>query len=82
MEHYWSLRYLLQEHLAVTTAVVVRDTLVRFERLPLWQRLADLPAIAPETRVMVAVDHIDLLAATLECRYAGLAEATPAEASP
>jgi exoribonuclease-2 len=81
MEHYWSLRYLLQEKLDVTTAVVVRDTLVRFERLPLWQRLADLPGMAPETRVTVAVDHIDLIGATFECRYAGLAETSEAQTS-
>ena len=54
-------------------ASVIRDTLVRFERLPLIVRLADLPAQAPETRVRVAIGRIDLLAATLECRYAGLA---------
>jgi exoribonuclease-2 len=78
MEHYWSLRYLLQESLAETTAVVVRDTLVRFDRVPLWQRLADLPALAPETRIRVAVERIDLVAATLECRYLGTVDAPEA----
>jgi exoribonuclease-2 len=78
MEHYWSLRYLLQENLTETTAVVVRDNLVRFERLPFWQRLADLPGIAPDTRIRVAMDRIDLIAATVECRYAGLVEAPQA----
>ncbi len=74
MEHYWSLRWLLQEGVTETTAVVVRDNLVRFDRVPLWQRLADLPTLAPDTRVRAAVDRIDLVAATLECRYAGLVE--------
>ncbi|MBS0319609.1 MAG: RNB domain-containing ribonuclease [Proteobacteria bacterium] len=71
MEHYWSLRWLLQEQVGETTAVVVRDNLVRFERIPLWQRLPDLPTLPADSRVRVAVDRIDLVAATLECRYAG-----------
>ena len=71
MEHYWCLRWLLQERVSETTATVIRENLVRFDRLPLVVRLPDLPALAPETRVRVAIGRIDLLAATLECRYAG-----------
>ena len=50
MEHYWCLRWLLQEGVTETTATVIRDNLVRFDRLPLVVRLADLPALAPDTR--------------------------------
>ena len=75
MEHYWCLRWLLQENVAETTATVVRDDLVRFERLPLVVRLADLPALAAQTRVRIAIGRIDLVAATLECRFAGEVEA-------
>ena len=71
MEHYWCLRWLLQERVTETTATVIRENLVRFDRLPLVVRLADLPALAPDARVRVAIGRIDLLAATLECRYAG-----------
>jgi exoribonuclease-2 len=71
MERYWCLRWLLQEGVTETTARVMRDTLVRFERIPLILRLADLPALPPETVVRVAVGDIDLLAETVECRYAG-----------
>ncbi|MEO5701294.1 MAG: RNB domain-containing ribonuclease [Casimicrobiaceae bacterium] len=71
MEHYWSLRWLLQEDVRETTASVIRENLVRFERLPLVMRIGDLPALASDTRVRVAIGRIDLLAATLECRYAG-----------
>ena len=74
MEHYWCLRWLLQEKLTETTAVAVRDNLVRFERVPLYVRLADMPAVPAETRVRVGIGRIDLLAATLECRYLGSAE--------
>jgi exoribonuclease II len=73
MEHYWCLRWLLQEGVTQTEAVVVRENLVRFAELPLWTRLADLPPLAPETRVRVGVERIDLLAATFECRFLGTA---------
>jgi exoribonuclease-2 len=73
MEHYWCLRWLLQERASECTASVMRETLVRFERLPLVVRLPDMPASAPETRVRVAIGRIDLLDCTLECRYAGVA---------
>ncbi|MEP7181080.1 MAG: RNB domain-containing ribonuclease [Betaproteobacteria bacterium] len=71
MEHYWCLRWLLQEGVTETTATVIRDNLVRFDRLPLILRLADLPSLAADAPVRVAIGRIDLLAATLECRYAG-----------
>jgi len=73
MEHYWCLRWLLQERASECTASVIRETLVRFERLPLVMRLPDMPASSPDTRVRVAIGRIDLLDCTLECRYAGIA---------
>jgi len=71
MEHYWCLRWLLQENITETTASVIRDNLVRFDRMPLILRLADLPPQPPETVVRVAIARIDLVNATLECRCAG-----------
>jgi exoribonuclease-2 len=71
MEQYWCLRWLVQENVAETTASVIRDNLVRFDRLPWIQRLADLPPQKPDTAVRVAIAGVDLLNATLECRYAG-----------
>ena len=75
MEHYWCLRWLLQENVTETAAVVLRDNLVRFEHLPLYVRLADVPTLPSETRVRVAIGRVDLLASTLECRYAGVVDA-------
>ena len=81
MEHYWCLRWLLQENVTETAATVIRENLVRFERLPLILRLADLPALAADTRVRVAIARVDLLAATLECRYAGTVEPAKVESA-
>jgi len=72
MEHYWCLRWLEQEKPGEATASVVRDNLVRFDALPLYVRVADMPAAAGP-RVRLALGRIDLLAATLEVRYAGVA---------
>ena len=71
MEQYWCLRWLAQENVTETTATVIRDNLVRFDRMPWIQRLADLPPQPAETAIRVAIARIDLLHATLECRYAG-----------
>ena len=78
MEHYWCLRWLLQEGITEIPARVIRDNLVRFERVPLVHRLADLPASAPDTPVNVAITRVDLLAAVIECRVAG--SVAPADA--
>ena len=62
---------LVQEGVTETTGAVIRDTLVRFDRLPLVVRLPDLPSVAADTRVRIAIGRLDLVAATLECRFAG-----------
>jgi exoribonuclease-2 len=71
MEHYWCLRWLVQEGVTEATAGVIREGLVRFAQLPLVLRLADVPPLPPDTPVRVGIGRIDLLHATLECRFAG-----------
>jgi exoribonuclease-2 len=73
MEHYWCLRWLLQEHVEEVSATVLRENLARVDGLPLVARVADLPSLAPDTRVRLKLARIDLLAASFEARYAGLA---------
>ena len=81
MERYWCLRWLQQEQVGEAAAGVVRESLVRLERLPLFLRCPSLPACAPRTRVNVAVSGIDLLSVEAQCRYlATLGDATDAEA--
>jgi exoribonuclease-2 len=62
MEHYWCLRWLAQEQIAVLEAkTLVREHLVRLERLPLVVKVSDLPTGMPAgTRCWIRVDHIDL----------------------
>jgi exoribonuclease-2 len=73
MEHYWCLRWLLQENVTECTASVIRDNLVRFDRLPIVMRLPDMPAQEPHASVRVVIGRIDLLGCSLEARFGGAA---------
>jgi exoribonuclease-2 len=79
MEHYWCLRWLQQEGVDEVAATVIRENLVRFDHLPIIVRLLEMPALAPDTRIRVAIARIDLLEATFESRYLGKAD--PADSS-
>jgi exoribonuclease-2 len=67
MEQYWCLRWLVQEKVVETEAVVLRENLVRFDRLPLVLRVPSLPELEPGTRVRLAVDAPDLIERQVNC---------------
>ncbi len=71
MERYYSLKFLQQEGIEQTTAVVVkeRDNLVRLERVPIWQRVSSLPEFPAGTVINLQLSRIDLLDLTLHCEY-------------
>ena len=81
MEHYWCLRWLLQERVEETTGTVDRDGQVRFDRVPIKVRLAGLPELAQGSAVLVGIVRVDLLEATLEARYLGPAPGPAREGS-
>ena len=74
MEHYWCLRWLVQEGVDEARGTVDREGVVRLDAIPLRVRLADLPPLAQGTPVRVQVLKVDLLEAVLEARYAGPVE--------
>jgi exoribonuclease-2 len=71
LERFWCLKYLLQEGIETSHAVVLRDDLVRIEGLPLVCRAIGLPPGAAGERLQVAFGEIDLWEANVLCRYAG-----------
>mgnify|MGYP001568873956 CR=1 FL=1 len=71
IERYWCLRWLLQERLSTVTATVIRESLTRFDALPLVARVPSLPALIPGARVELAVTDVDLLELTLHCEFRG-----------
>lgn len=69
MERYWCLRWILQEQVGVLAARVIRENLVRMERLPLVVRVPSLPELPRDTRVELAVARVDLIEVELECEF-------------
>ena len=74
MEHYWCLRWLLQEQVTLSIAQVLRDNLVKFERIPLYVRVPSLPELEVGTRVVLEIEGIDLIDNSVKARYKGPAE--------
>lgn len=77
MERYWCLRWLLQEGVELTGAVVLRDDLVRLDRIPLVTRVPSVPPLAQGSRIELAVSAIDLLEASLHCEFKRQLDAEP-----
>lgn len=71
MERYWCVRYLQQEQQEQLTATVLRDNLVRFDTLPLWQRVPSLPELPAGTHVNLEITKLDEYELTLHCEYRG-----------
>ncbi len=69
MEHYWCLRWLLQEGVKEITAVVLKENIVRCERLPLILKANGMPTLERGARVRLAITAIDLLTAQVEARF-------------
>jgi len=74
MERYWCLRWLLQEEVKQADAVVLRENLVKLERIPLVGRVPSLPELPPNTRVTLELGDIDLLDLNFNARFVIAAE--------
>jgi exoribonuclease-2 len=69
MERYWCLRWLLQENQKQLVALVLRESLVRIENLPLVLRVPSMPALDRGVRVRIEIEKIDLLEAEARARF-------------
>ena len=69
MEFYWCLRYIQQENITKLTAHVIRENLVRFDRLPMVQRINDMPSQPAGMQVILSVAEVDLFEPALHVRF-------------
>ncbi len=69
MERYWCLRWLLQEDEKEPSAVVLKESLVRLERIPLVLRVMGLPTQERGARLRLAIENVDLLEAEARARF-------------
>lgn len=69
MEQYWCLRWLRQEGVEQVTGRVLRENLVRLDRLPLVTRVHSLPETAPGTAVELKITALDFLDAEMRCQF-------------
>lgn len=69
MEHYWCLRWLIQENIQTINAVVIKENLVKFDHMPLLMRIPSLPNMMPDSYVKLEIQDIDLLDRTLRAKF-------------
>jgi exoribonuclease-2 len=69
MERYWCLRWILQEQISSLRARVIRENLVRMERLPLVLRVPSMPDVPGGARVDLSIARIDLIDVEIECEF-------------
>jgi exoribonuclease-2 len=69
MERYWCLRWLLQENINAIGAQVLRENLVKLDRLPLVVRVSSLPEMPPETSIEVEISQVDMLELTFHAKF-------------
>ncbi|MCB1949824.1 RNB domain-containing ribonuclease [Nitrosomonas sp.] len=69
MEHYWCLRWLLQENIQTINAQVIKENLVKFDHMPLVMRIPSLPNLAPDSYVKLEIQAIDLLDRTIQAKF-------------
>ncbi|MBI2313059.1 MAG: RNB domain-containing ribonuclease [Betaproteobacteria bacterium] len=69
MERYWCLRWLTQEGISSIGGSVLRENLVKVDRLPLVARVPSLPDLAPGTRVALGLAGLDMLDLTVGFRF-------------
>lgn len=79
MERYWCLRWIRQEDVRVTDALVTRDEWARLADIPLQLRLPGLPSLARGTRIEIELLGQDELDLSVEARVLAIIEEIDAE---
>ncbi len=77
LERYWMLRWLIQENVHEVTASVIREDLVRFDKLPMVTRAPSVLGVAPGAKVQLAISDIDLLDISFHAEFLETLETPP-----
>ena len=75
MERYWCLRWIEQEHVTTLDATVIRDNLVRCDRLPLVLRVPSLHDVRAGDAVRLSVSRLDPWELTLHAEFESMVSA-------
>jgi exoribonuclease-2 len=75
MERLWCLRWVAQEGLRQTEAVVVREDVVRLSRAPFYFRLPGMPDVAPGRRIVVDLSDPDEVDLSIQARFVEVSSA-------
>jgi exoribonuclease-2 len=76
MERLWCLRWVGQEGLRQTEAVVIREDLIRLASAPLYFRIPGLPALPAGRPIQIEIDHFDEIDLSISARFLGTASAS------
>ncbi|WP_305823425.1 ribonuclease catalytic domain-containing protein [Massilia brevitalea] len=79
MERYWCLRWLGQEQVKQTEAVVLKEDVLRLNDVPLVIRLPGMPQVARGVQVKLDIVRWDEVDLSLEARLLEVAQAAPGE---
>lgn len=79
MERYWCLRWLGQEGVKQTEAVVLKEDVLRLNDVPLVIRLPGMPQVARGAQVKLDIVRWDEVDLSLEARLLEVAQAAPGE---
>ncbi|MCC2960931.1 RNB domain-containing ribonuclease [Massilia sp. IC2-278] len=79
MERYWCLRWLGQEQVKQTEAVVLKEDVLRLTEVPLVIRLPGMPPVARGAQVKLDIVRWDEVDLSLEARLLEVAQAAPSE---
>lgn len=79
MERYWCLRWLGQEQVKQTEAVVLKEDVLRLTEVPLVISLPGMPPVARGAQVKLDIVRWDEVDLSLEARLLEVAQAAPSE---
>jgi len=80
MERLWCLRWIAQEGLTRTDAVVVREDVVRLAHAPFYFRLQGLPSVASGRRITVELNDPDEVDLSVQARFVELSNSVDPDA--